>query len=187
MTETKDAIATLFDKIQAKKEDLIALRRAQPPLRVQDYELKRGDGSTVLLSELFGSHDELLLIHNMGQSCNYCMLWADGLNGLVDHIQRRCALVLSSPDEPSVMQAYADSRGWKFPLVSVGGSSFSKDVGFYVEGKGVYPGYSTFKKNADGTIDRVTFDYFGPGDDYCAIWPMFSLLPNGVNDWEPQR
>ena len=35
----------------------------------------------VRLSELFGEHDDLVIIHNMGASCRYCTLWADGFSG----------------------------------------------------------------------------------------------------------
>ncbi|MBL8061351.1 MAG: DUF899 family protein [Chthonomonas sp.] len=187
MTDFQQRLAVLFKEVTAKQEELTAALRNMGATRVPDYEFKRGDGTPVQLSELFGDKDELIWIHNMGQRCNYCMLWADGLNGFVDHIQRRCALVLGSPDEPAEMQAYANSRGWRFPLASVQGTEFNKDMGFFMDGEGDYPGFSTFQKNADGTIDRFSMSFFGPGDSYCAVWPMFALLPRGVNDWEPER
>jgi hypothetical protein len=27
---------------------------------------------------------------------------------------------------------------------------------------------------------------FGPGDDFCAVWHFFDLLPEGVDGWEPR-
>lgn len=186
MDHLKDQIAVLEAAIRSKKEALTELRRSMPRLRVEDYEFRGLDGHPIRLSECFGKHDELILIHNMGQGCNYCTLWADGLNGFVTQIQRRCAFVLASPDEPQAMREFAQSRGWAFPMVSVGGSSFNKDVGFYVEGEGIYPGFSTFKKNDDGTIDRISYDHFGPGDEYCGVWGMFALLDGGVGDWKPK-
>ena len=46
---------------------------------VRNYVFDTQAGKTNLL-ELFGDHDQLLVIHNMGQACRYCTLWADGLN-----------------------------------------------------------------------------------------------------------
>ena len=48
------------------------------------------------------------------------------------------------------------------------------------------PGVSTFRKNADGTIDRIAKDFFGPGDLYCGVWHLFDLLADGVDGWEAQ-
>lgn len=187
MSDFQEKIAGLFKEVSAKQEELTAALREMGATRVSDYEFKRGDGSPVRLSELFGDKDEMIWIHNMGERCDYCMLWADGLNGFIPHIERRCALVLGSPDEPATMKAYAESRGWNFTLASVKGTDFNRELGFFVEGEGDWPGFSTFKKNEDGTIDRFSMSFFGPGDSYCAVWPMFALLPNGVNDWEPVR
>jgi len=26
----------------------------------------------------------------------------------------------------------------------------------------------------------------GPGDDFCSVWHLFNLLPEGPDGWEPQ-
>jgi predicted dithiol-disulfide oxidoreductase (DUF899 family) len=64
------------------KEELAALRKQLPSFTVKDYLLATTEGTNVALSELFGDKKELVVIHNMGKSCPYCTLWADGLNGL---------------------------------------------------------------------------------------------------------
>ena len=33
------------------------------------------------------AHDRLLMIHNMGEACRYCTLWADGFNGFLPHLE----------------------------------------------------------------------------------------------------
>jgi hypothetical protein len=38
----------------------------------------------------------------------------------------------------------------------------------------------------DGRIVRTGRAAFGPGDDYCAVWPLFDLLEGGVGKWEPK-
>jgi hypothetical protein len=44
---------------------------------------------------------------------------------------------------------------------------------------------SVFRKR-DRTIYRVSDTGFQPRDDFCAIWHLFDLLPQGANGWQPQ-
>ncbi len=167
------------------RKRIVELRRAVGAQTVSDYTFTDRDGQPVQLSNLFGDKDDLIIIHNMGRGCRYCTLWADGFNGFRNHFDNRAAFALVSPDEPSVMKEFADSRGWAFRTVSNHGGSFTKDVGFEKDGK-VWPGVSTFHRDADGTIRRVARAEFGPGDDFCAIWHIFDLLEQGADGWEPQ-
>ena len=64
-------------------------RAATEPEEVADYVFTNCDGS-VHLSELFGGKPDLIVIHNMGASCPSCTLWADGFNGVYDHLVNRC-------------------------------------------------------------------------------------------------
>ncbi len=136
------------------------------------------------MADLFGDKDTLFVVHNMGRSCVYCALWADGLNGLVDHLENAAAFVVTSPDSPEVQQAFAAERGWRFRMLSHAGSTFAQDMG-YVRDCGQSPGLSVFRKNADGGVVRVGDTEFGPGDDYCAIWHMLDLTP-GAGTWSPR-
>ncbi|GAB4316507.1 MAG: DUF899 family protein [Candidatus Zixiibacteriota bacterium] len=187
-TDTTNAHAEL----QAAEKELEALRRRVVELRrkagaqtVGDYTLKDPDGNPVQLSSLFGDRNDLIIIHNMGRGCRYCTLWADGFTGFLPHIEDRAAFAVVSPDEPSVMKAFAEGRGWTFRILSNHGGTFTRDVGFENDGK-VSPGVSTFHRDPDGTIRRVGCAVFGPGDDFCAIWHIFDLLDNGPDGWEPQ-
>jgi predicted dithiol-disulfide oxidoreductase (DUF899 family) len=56
-----------------------------PTIEVRNYTFTTIDGETSLL-DMFGGKDRLLLIHNMGQGCRYCTLWADGFNGFLPHL-----------------------------------------------------------------------------------------------------
>ena len=136
------------------------------------------------LSELFGDKDTLFVIHNMGTTCRYCTLWADGFNGVLPHLQSRAAFVVSSPDEPARQQQFANSRGWKFPMVSHQGTSFAGDMGYASE-RGFAPGISVFRK-AGGRILRVSDTRMGPYDDFCSVYHFFDLIPGGAGDWAPQ-
>jgi len=150
--------------------------------QVNDYELVDSEGQKTKLSQLFGSKKDLILVHNMGNSCAYCTMWADGLNGLLPHLEDRTSFVLSSPDEPSVQKEFSDSRGWKFKMVSTKGTSLAKDMGFEQDGM-PQPGVSVFFKE-DDRILRVGYDNFGPGDKYCPTFPLFDLLKDGTNNWQ---
>ena len=178
-------ISALEKEIEAKKKELTEARRSLPAVLVEDYVVHRGDGSSVRLSELFGTFDEMILIHNMGTGCSYCTLWADGFNSFWPYLKTKCAFVLSSPDPVAKMAQFVSSRGWEYPVVSTDGTTLTADFGMYTDADGYWPGFTTLKKHSDGTITRHAQSYFGPGDDYCAIWPMFDLLPGGVGDWEP--
>lgn len=121
------------------------------PQEVSDYNFKTLLGE-VSLSSLFGGKDDLFVIHNMGASCAYCTLWADGYNGAYDHLASRAAFVISSPDTPDVQKRFAEKRGWRFPMVSHQGSAFAADMGYRTEKGSFLPGVSAQKRE---NISRV--------------------------------
>lgn len=185
-TELDIQIDELERQLQEMKRKLAVLRRQRPKQEVRDYRFKDCSGQDVPLSNLFGDRDELILIHNMGQHCSYCTMWADGFNGLLPHLMSRAAFVVVSPDEPQSQSDFAKSRGWNFPIYSARGTDFIEDMGFGERNGELMPGVSTFEKTEDGRIYRTNYTEFGPGDDYCATWHLFDLLTQGVNNWEPK-
>src|SRR5437870_4835284 len=94
---TASKIEELEKEILDKKKELAELRRAQPREAVKDYSFETASGP-VKLSDLFDGRPDLLIIHNMGQACPYCMLWADGFNGVLPHLENRTAVVMVNPD-----------------------------------------------------------------------------------------
>lgn len=185
ITSVEEELAAAYRELEAAQEKYRAARAKVPPEVVRDYTLTGPGGVPVTLSSLFGERTELMVIHNMGKGCEYCTLWADGFNGVYQHLRDRAPFVVISPDAPEVQAAFAASRGWQFPMMSSMGTTFRADMGFENE-EGTMPGVSTFRKNADGTITHTAKDMLGPGDDYCAVWHLFDLLPDGVNGWEPK-
>jgi AraC-like DNA-binding protein/peroxiredoxin len=188
MTETQSdidrEIEALQKEVDAAKQRLTEARRRRPKEPISDYVLKNSDGSDVRLSELFGDKDDLILIHNMGTGCSACTMWADGFSGLSPHLMDRAAFVVCSPDKPEVQKRFAQRRNWSFRMVSTYETSFFQDMGFW--GNGPWPGVSTFRREPDGSIVRIAKDFFDAGDDYCATWPLFDLLQDGVNGWDPK-
>ncbi len=187
MTTTADDIQKLgMELMEAKKRYRQAIKDL-PNEPVEDWELHNTDGSTVKLSQLFGDKTELLVVHNMGKHCNYCSLWADGFIGCANHIQERCAFVLCSNDDPKTVAEFSKERGWNYPCVSGKESGFAEAMGYRTPEGQTMPGVSAFHKNADGTIVRTGKDMFGPGDDFCPVWPFFDLIDRGPADWQPRH
>ena len=166
------------------QQKLAALKRRQPLEPVADYTLQTTRGP-VKLSALFGGRRDLVVVHNLGRSCRYCTMWADGLNGLHPHLADRAAFVVVSPDPVAVQRKFAKSRGWRFPMASGEGSTFTHDMGYQPKPDEPWPGMSTFVLKR-GKIFRVATAPFGPFDPFCATWPMFALLADGVDGWEPK-
>ena len=118
---------------------------------VPDYTLETLTGS-VTLSSLFAGKDILFAIHNMGQGCRYCTLWADGLNGFIPHLEDKYSLVLLSKDSPEVQQRFAHSRGWRFRMASHGGGAYATEQ-TVTPGEDNMPGIACYQK-IDGKIFR---------------------------------
>jgi predicted dithiol-disulfide oxidoreductase (DUF899 family) len=152
---------------------------------VKDYVFATLKGS-MPLSALFGGKRDLFVIHNMGRGCNSCTMWADGFNGLYPHIADRAAFYVSNAETPEQQAEFATSRGWKFPMVSTQGNTFADDMGFTNAAGKPTPGVSAFQKQA-GRIIRVSASGFNDADEFCPIWRLFDLLPEGAADWRPQQ
>lgn len=181
-----EQISALEQEIIARKAELYRLKKSMPRFEVPDYELWDRHGHRVKLSDLFVDKQELILVHNMGASCPYCTLWADGFIGIHHHLQNRAAFAVSTPDAWMAMERFASSRGWKFPIYSTEGSTLKHDLGFQLANGSYYPGVSTFSKDEKGRIFHVAKAFFGPGDDFCSLWYLFDLLPSEDPDWAPQ-
>lgn len=177
-------IRALETALVRDQKKLAALKRRQPLEPVADYTLL-GPRGPVKLSELFAGKRDLIVVHNMGRACRHCTMWADGLNGFYPHIADRAGFVVVSPDSPEVQQKFALSRDWRFPMASGAGSTFIADMGFMHKSDGPMPGLSTFRR-VRGKIFRVASAPFGPFDGFCAIAPMFALLADGIDGWEPK-
>lgn len=184
--EIETKIAEKEKELIKVKRELLDLRKQHPGFSVHDYTLTSTQGKEVSLSQLFQDKNELIVIHNMGKSCAYCTLWADGFNGFANHFESRAAFVLTSPDDDQTLAEFKQQRNWHFECVSTKGTTFKEDLGFKDEKGYVLPGVSILLKEEDGSIKHYTKAAFGPGDDYCSIWSLFDLLPDESKDWRPR-
>ena len=64
-------------------------------------------------------------------------------------------------------------------MVSHRNTTFAQDMG-YRSDEVWLPGVSVFRKRSL-KIWRVSDTGFPPGDDFCTIWHLFDLLPEGAN------
>lgn len=177
------SIEELERQIADMTEQINAKRRASLSSEVPDYTLQTLSGQ-VPLSQLFGGHDKLLAIHNMGQRCRYCTLWADGINGFVPHLESSMAVALLSKDPPDVQRRFANSRGWRFQLASHMGGDYIREQ-TTMEGENNMPGAVLYEKR-DGRIFRKNAAVFGPGDMFCSAWNFLAMAGLGADDWTPQ-
>jgi predicted dithiol-disulfide oxidoreductase (DUF899 family) len=170
-------------KLAKIRAEMRALQATITPQPVENYVFE-DTGGKVTLADLFGEKPDLFVIHNMGKSCPYCTLWADGFNGVLHHLENRAAFAVTSPDDPLTQRDFAQSRSWRFRMASQKNTSFAADMGYRTE-KGYQPGVSVFTKTAAG-IHRVSDTAMGPDDDFCTVWHFFDLLPSGPDGWRPR-
>jgi predicted dithiol-disulfide oxidoreductase (DUF899 family) len=178
------ALAAYRGQIAELRSKMREIQAAMEPEVVPDYRFATPEGTTSL-ADLFGDKNDLIVIHNMGKSCVNCTLWADGFNGVYEHLANRAAFVVCSPDAPDVQRRFAADRGWRFPMVSHAGTDFATTMGYRSETGGWLPGVSVFRREA-GRIERVADTRFQPGDDFCTVWHLLDLLPDGADGWSPR-
>jgi predicted dithiol-disulfide oxidoreductase (DUF899 family) len=181
--QTMSEIEQLQREISQKIARLNELQKAATPTPVPNYTFKTLDGSVSLL-DLFGGKTKLFAIHNMGQGCRYCTLWADGLNAFVPHLESEFAVVLLSKDPPETQRTFANGRGWRFRMASHGGGDYIREQSV-VPGQENMPGMVCYVRQGDQVLKQNSA-VFGPGDLYCSMWHVLSLAGVGEEDWTPQ-
>ena len=180
---TEKRIAEIQQLLFQLTGELGTLLKQSRGTQVADYRFASGEGEVSLL-DLFAGRDTLLAIHNMGQGCRYCTVWADGFNGFLPHLENAMSVVLLSKDPPEVQRRFANSRGWRFRLASHGGGAYIREQ-TVVEGQDNYPGAVVYKRDGDRVL-RYNACVFGPGDIYCSLWSLLALAGMGAEDWMPQ-
>ena len=175
-----EAIEREIFELQAK---LCELHKDHRGGEVPNYSFATETGDTTLLG-LFGDHDRLLAIHNMGQGCRYCTLWADGFNGFLPHLESAMSVVLVSKDPPSLQRRFANARGWRFRLASHGGGAYIREQSTVKDAENM-PGAVVYEREG-GAIRRKNSSVFGPGDRYCSMWSLLGLAGIGSDEWTPQ-
>ena len=180
---TEKRITEIQLQLHELTRELGRLLKRSRGIEVPVYRFESAAGEVSLL-DLFAGKDTLLAIHNMGQGCRYCTVWADGFNGLLPHLESAMSVVLLSKDPPDVQRRLANARGWRFRLASHGGGPYTREQ-TVVAGQDNYPGAVVYKREGDRIL-RYNACVFGPGDIYCSLWSLLALAGIGAEDWTPQ-
>ena len=180
MTEEIKVIEQQLFELTTKLNEL---RKTVSGEEVANYSFATLNGEISLL-DMFGDKDRLLLIHNMGQACRYCTLWADGFNGFLPHLESAMSVFLVSKDSPSTQRTFAGSRNWGYRLASHGGGDYVSEQ-TVMEGETNMPGAVVYERDGD-SITRKNSAIFGPGDLYCSAWNLLGLAGISAADWTPQ-
>lgn len=179
-SQIEKALAQADKRYWKLMEEITALRRRLPRQAVADHEFIAATGKKTNLLQLFGKHKHLILVHHMGPQCPYCSLWADGYSGQTEYIAQKAAFAVAAPKPHKALAEATKKHGWKFPFVSDEDGRFAKLMGFWSKPgdkwEGPLPGVSVFERNGK-KIERVSRDFFGPGDVYCPAFHFFDLLP----------
>jgi predicted dithiol-disulfide oxidoreductase (DUF899 family) len=177
-----------------------ALRRALPhDTEVEDYVFEEAPGREVHLSELFTGPERSLIVYQFmyggaqTSPCPMCSMWIDGLNGVARHVAQRADLVVVAQAAIGDLEAWGEHRGWSgLRLLSSAPSSFKTDLGMQAENGEQFPGLSVFTRARDGSLRHVyTRDpnvvarEEGGMDQWCVVWNLFDLVPEGRGDWYP--
>lgn len=178
----ENRLRRLFEKMNALELEATALKRKTGAMPVTDYTLAGPGGRKTRLSQAFGRHQFMVLVHNMGKACPYCTLWADSFNSIWRHVEngvpgmkQKAAFLVVSPDDPATQKKFARSRHWGFRMLSAGGTSLFGDLGFADDKGNPWPGVSILRRKGR-KITRIARDFFGPGDRYNAIFSFFALM-----------
>ncbi len=180
---TEQNITDLEKRIAELTATLNRERSKLKRVPVPNYRFQTLEGEVSLL-ELFGNRDRLLAIHNMGQGCRYCTLWADGFNGLLPHLESVMSVVLLSKDPPALQRNFAGSRNWRFRIASHGGGDYILEQTVMADMDNM-PGAVAYTRS-DDQVFRSGHAVFGPGDLYCSMWNLLGLAGLGGDAWTPQ-
>ncbi len=180
-----------------ERDALSQARRTLPRIRIDKeyvFETEQGKQS---LGDLFDGSGQLAIYHFMygpdwRDGCKSCSFWADGFNGIGEHLrQRDTRLVAVSRAPLDTLLAFRKRMGWRFPWVSSLNSDFNFDfhVSFRKEeldaGTAEYnyrkkafpsqeaPGFSFFLKGGKGEIYH-TYSTYGRGLD--IVNPAYNIL-----------
>lgn len=186
-----------------QRDELSRQRRALPWVEITAGYVFDTPGGPVPLSELFGTHHQLLVYHFMMgpdwvEGCPSCSFWADNFDGVDVHLAHRdTALVAVSRAPIDEIEAYKRRMGWTFRWVSSAPSRFNFDMGVSFDpgdDTATYnfgtqtnygeesPGMSAFYRQDDGRV-FLTYQTFSRGLDMInGAYHMLDLTARGRDE-----
>jgi predicted dithiol-disulfide oxidoreductase (DUF899 family) len=134
--EARKELLAVEREFEKHAERVAEQRRALPWVPVEkEYRLANEEGPRTV-AELFEGRSQLLVYHLMfgedwAVACPGCSSLADGLGGVVGHLNDRDITLMCVSQAPlEKLTAFKGRRGWTVPWVSAYGSDFLFDYGF---------------------------------------------------------
>jgi predicted dithiol-disulfide oxidoreductase (DUF899 family) len=156
----------------------------QEPEPFEDFTLHTSEGPRPL-SSFVGAKGRLLVIHNMGEVCEYCTMWADVLTACIPWTTEETGWLLVNGDSPEQQAKHKAAWGWPYAMAQDPDGEFTTACGFLtVEGR--HPACSAFEV-IDGQLHRQGRTMFGPQDRFNPVWPLLALFPGAANEYEPVK
>lgn len=184
-------------ELRDRIEEVAALRRKLPPggVLLEDYEFEEidyADGSTttMLLSELFGDKDHLIIYSYMygpdwKNPCPSCTSVIDGLSVSSRHVREQVELVVVGKASPKQLHAIAVERTWRdLRLLSSLENDYTRD---YLSQPGestesLMPLMNVFERDGDEIRHFWASETLwtpvpgGHPRHVDLVWPMWGLL-----------
>ena len=186
-----------------RSDQVAALRRQLPWVKVDKPYTFEGSGGRVALAELFDGRHQLIVQHFMlapgkEQGCPSCSYMADHTDGMTVHLAHRdtAFTAISRAPFPEI-ERFRRRMGWQFKWVSSYGTDFNYDFGVsftpdqVAKGKVDYnygnwplvgeewPGVSVFYKDDSGDVFH-TYSTYGRGVEVMmGTYRMLDLTPQG--------
>ena len=190
------------------RDELSALRRALPWVRVEKRYVFEGPNGRETLADLFAGSSQLIVYHFMfapdwDAGCKSCSFWADNFNGIGIHLRHRdTAFVAVSRAPYPKLAAYHKRMGWSFKWLSSSGNDFNFDyhVSFtpaevagsaeadynFARVKSVWGpeavGISVFARNDNGEVFHTYSCYSRGVDMMNGAYHYLDLTPKGRDE-----
>ena len=188
------------------RDEVAALRRALPRVRIDKEYMFAGPSGPVSLGDLFGGRGQLIVYHFMlgpdwNEPCKSCSFWAEHHDATRVHLAHRdVELVAVSRAPVAKIQQLKQRFDWRFPWVSSLDSDFNFDFGVsfpdgtpqqpnYNFGTQTFggseaPGLSVFQRDTDGAIFHTYSTYSRGLDALNGTYQLLDLVPKGRNEAE---
>ena len=178
------AITKHEEAVSADLQELVAVRKRMPMVRVEgDYVFDGPDGQRTL-RELFDGRSQLILYRFFFEDgvdgwpdagCAGCSSWADGIAELGLLHARDITFAMASPAPQTNLHRYAQRMGWTdVPWYSIRTEAFTADFGV-----DEWFGLNMFLRDGD-EVYRTYFLQHGPMvQSIGSVWSLFSLTPYG--------
>jgi predicted dithiol-disulfide oxidoreductase (DUF899 family) len=205
--EARDRLLQAEAELRRQTEAVAAMRRELPAGGVvpQDYVFD-GAGGEVRFSELFGSHDTLVVYSFMfpralddDSPCPACSSILESLDGAARHLGQVVALAVVAKAPLPRIREYADHRGWRhLRLLSSAANGYNRDYNAEGSDGSQAPILNVFSRRDDEIRHFWGSELMSaPRDDgqeprhVDFIWPIWNVLdatPEGRGTtWSLQR